>query len=277
MNHSIGGRHLIHWKRRVALLSSVAVLLSFIAGNVFAQGRGGRGGAAQAPQTAKAAAPIDLTGYWVALVTEDWRYRELVAPKGDFVGVPLNPEGRKVANEWDPAKDEASGEQCKGYGAPGLMRLPTRLHITWQDDQTLKVEADAGTETRLFYFGTPAGSGGDWQGISQASWEFLPSEIVSTDGARASQGRADRTAGSLKVVTTKLKAGYLRKNGIPYSANATLTEYFDLATEPNGDVHLVDTLVVEDLVYLGQPYLMSAHFKKQADASGWNPTPCSTH
>lgn len=268
--------YFILW-RRLAPLLSVAVLFSFIAGHVYAQGRGGRGGAAQAPQTAKAAAPIDVTGYWVSLVTEDWRYRELVAPKGDFVGVPLNPEGRKVANEWDPAKDEASSEQCKGYGAPGLMRLPTRLHITWQDDQTLKIETDAGTQTRLFYFGAPASQGGDWQGVSQASWEFLPSQIVSTDGARASLGRADRNAGSLKVVTTKLKPGYLRKNGIPYSANATLTEYFDLAPEPNGDIHLVDTLVVEDPAYLGQPYLMSAHFKKQADASGWNPTPCSTH
>lgn len=266
--------HVIRWRHHLAPLSA-AVLLSFIAGNLHAQGRGGRGGAAQVPQTAQAAAPIDLTGYWVSLVTEDWRYRELTAPKGDFVGVPLNPEGRKVAAMWDPAKDEASGEQCKGYGAPGVMRLPTRLHITWQDDQTLKIEADNGTQTRLFYFGAPAGQGGDWQGVSQASWEYLPTQVVSTDGARAGIGRVDRTAGSLKVVTTKLKPGYLRKNGIPYSANATITEYFDRVAEPDGDVHLVDTLVVEDPMYLAQPYLMSAHFKKQADATGWNPTPCT--
>lgn len=267
--------HFIARLRRLLPVSFAAVSIAFVAGNIYAQGRGGRGGAADVPPTAKAAAPFDLTGYWVALITEDWRYRALTAPKGDFVGVPLNPEGRKMANEWDPAKDEASGDQCKAYAAPSLMRLPTRLHITWQDDQTLKLEADAGTQTRLFYFGTPAAQGGDWQGVSKASWEFLPAPINSTDGARASLNRVDRSAGSLKVVTTKLKPGYLRKNGVPYSANATLTEYFDQVREPNGDTHLVLTIVVEDPTYLATPYLMGAHFKKQADASGWAPSPCT--
>jgi len=88
-------------------------------------------------------APIDLTGYWVSIVSEDWRFRMIAAPKGDFAGVPLNPAGQKIAKEWDPAKDEAAGNQCKAYGAAGLMRLPTRLHITWQDDNTLKIETDA--------------------------------------------------------------------------------------------------------------------------------------
>ncbi len=218
---------------------------------------------------------IDLTGYWVSLVTEDWRYRMFTPPKGDFVGVPLNAAGRKMASEWDPEKDEAAGDQCKSYGAANIMRVPGRIHITWQDDQTLKLEFDAGTQTRLFYFGPPQSQGGDWQGVSVASWEFLPSPIVSTDGARASLNAQDRRGGSLKVVTTKFKSGYLRKNGVPYSANATLTEYFDKATEPNGDTLLVVTRVVEDPTYLNAPFLLSEHFKKQPDASGWNPTPCT--
>src|SRR3974390_2584828 len=70
---------------------------------VDAQGRG-RG----APAPARAQAPIDLTGYWVSVVTQDWRYRMVTPPKGAFGGVPLNAEGRRVANEWDPAKDEAA-------------------------------------------------------------------------------------------------------------------------------------------------------------------------
>lgn len=251
----------------------IAGIVSLATTKVYAQGRGR--GAAQPPQTAKAAAPIDITGYWVSLITEDWRYRMVTPPKGDYVGVPLNAAGRKAADAWDPAKDEADGDQCKSYGAANIMRVPERIHITWQDDQTLKLETDAGMQTRLFYFGAPQSQGGDWQGVSVASWDYLPASIVSTDGARASLNTLDRRGGSLKVVTTKFKAGYLRKNGVPYSANATLTEYFDRSVEPNGDTLLVITRVVEDPMYLTAPFLLSEHFKKQADASGWNPTPCT--
>ena len=260
--------------RRCATAFLWICLLITATWEVRAQGRGGRG-APQLPSTAKAAAPIDITGYWVSVITEDWRYRMLTPPKGDFVGLPLNPAARTAGNAWDPAKDEASGEQCRGYGAPGIMRLPGRIHVTWQDDQTLKLETDAGTQTRMFYFGTPQGEAGGWQGVSQASWEYLPAPIVTTDGGRTSGTRPDLSGGSLKVVTTKIKPGYLRKNGAPYSANVTLTEYYDRLNEPNGDSYLMITIMVEDPANLNAPYLASAHFKKQADASGWNPTPCS--
>jgi len=219
--------------------------------------------APQTPQTAKAAAPIDIAGYWVAVVTEDWRYRMVTPAKGDYSSVPLTAEGKKAADAWDPAKDEAAGNQCKAYGAAAIMRVPGRVHITWQDDQTLKVETDAGTQTRLFYFGTPRGQGGDWQGVSAASW----------DGVAG--GRGPAKGGSLKVVTTKMKAGYLRKNGVPYSANTVLTEYYDRTIEPNGDIWLIVQTIVEDPANLNQPFITSTHFKKQADASGWAPTPCS--
>ncbi len=208
-------------KRRLvaAPFFSAIALLSLLSASLYAQGRGGRGGP---PPTPKAMAPIDITGYWVALVTEDWRYRMLTPPKGDYQAVPLNAEGKKVADTWDPAKDEAAGEQCRSYGAANLMRLPGRLHITWQDDQTLKLEMDTGTQTRILSFGGSEAPGGDWQGVSKASWELLPAAITTTDGARASVARGDRSGGSLKVVTTKLKPGYLRKNGVPYSANTVL-------------------------------------------------------
>ncbi len=80
--------------------------------------------------------------------------------------------GTKVAKEWDPAKDEAAGNQCKAYGAAGLMRIPTGLHITWEDDNTLKIETDAGTQTRLLHFGPPQPVGGPptLQGFSVAEW-----------------------------------------------------------------------------------------------------------
>jgi hypothetical protein len=188
----------------------------------------------------------------------------MVTPlKGDYTGVPLNEQGRKLADAWDPAKDEAAGEQCKSYGAPNLMRVPGRLHITWQDDQTLKIEADAGQQNRVLHFAAAGDQASNWQGFSKAVWEMVP------------VGRGVTPIGSLKVVTTHLKPGYLRKNGVPYSANATLTEYLDRVNEPNGDAYLVVTTAVEDPAYLAQPFLAASHFRKQPDAKGWNPTTCS--
>jgi hypothetical protein len=93
---------------------------------------------------------IDVTGYWVSVVTEDWRWRMLTPPKGDYASVPLNAEGRRVADTWAPAK--ASSDGCKAYGAAALMRMPGRLHITLENDTTLKIEADAGAQTRLMHF-----------------------------------------------------------------------------------------------------------------------------
>ena len=114
----------------------IVLLVSIASVTAFAQGRGappqGRGGPT-APPTGRAAAPVDLTGQWVSLITEDWRYRMFTPPKGDYALVPLNARA-KVARRGIPAKDEAAGEQCKAYGAAGIMRMPTRLRISWQDD-----------------------------------------------------------------------------------------------------------------------------------------------
>jgi hypothetical protein len=223
------------------------------------RGRGGRGPALSPKQ----AAPIDMTGYWVSVVTEDWRFRMVTPPKGNYSGVPLNAEGRKVADTWDPAKDEAAGNQCRSYGAPGLMRVPGRLHITWDNDNTMKIETDAGTQTRLFHFGAEADAGPSAQGFSVAEWEV------------AATGRGEPRAGNLKVVTTHLLPGYLRKNGVPYSANTILTEWYDRVSAANGDEWLVVSTEVRDPQYLSSPFITSTHFKKQTDAKGWMPEACS--
>lgn len=227
-------------------------------------GRGGPGGAAPPASPAKASAPVDFTGYWSAVITQDWRWRMLVPPKGEYAGIPLNPDGRRVADTWDPARDEAAGEQCRAFGALNVMRLPGRLHITWEDDNTLKIETDAGTQTRLLRFVPTSQGGGDWQGLSLASWETIPIRRGAPQMSR-----------SLKVVTTRVRPGYLRRNGVPYSGNAVMTEYFDRLDPPDGDPILVITTTIEDPQYLTQPYMVATHFKKQGDASGWNPTPCS--
>jgi hypothetical protein len=243
-----------------------AVLVVAACGIVLRAQRGGPPGAARTPQQA---APVDLTGYWVSLVTEDWRYRVVTPPKGDYASVPLSPAGRKAADAWNPAQDEAAGEACRAYGVGGVMRLPGRLHITWQDDRTLKVETEAGTQTRLLAFSPSSPSAPDWQGVSRAAWDR--SEPVIGGGFF---GPAAAPGGSLKVVTTGMKPGYLRRNGVPYSGSAVITEYFDRFTLPGGDALLVVQTEVVDPTYLSQPFWTSTHFKRQADATGWSPTPC---
>jgi hypothetical protein len=254
-------------KRFITTAITLIVLLP-----VLSNAQRGRGGP---PQPAKVAAPIDITGYWISLITEDWRWRMLTPPKGSYPSIPLNAEGKRIANAWDPSKDEAAGEQCKGYGIGNVMRLPERLHITWEGDNTLRIDIDTGTQTRRLYF-KPSEPPGEltWQGSSVAQWEI--------GGGRDGIPRG----GDLKVVTTHMKPGYLQKNGPPYSANAVVTEYFHTTKEPNGDQWLILETLVDDPTYLAAsptgtpgddfgPFIRSTSFKKQADATGWNPTPCS--
>jgi hypothetical protein len=221
-----------------------------------------RGGApAGPPATPRAGAPIDLTGQWVAVISEDWRWRMITPPKGDIVSIPLSLAGQQAAEAWDPVKDEAAGEQCRAYGAPGLMRGPIRMRISWQDDSTLKLETDYGMQTRLFRFGGGAQPGAkSWQGQTTAQW-------------MARGGRGGRF-GTLKTVTTNLRPGYLRKNGVPYSDRATFTEFWDVHSLPNGDRLIVNTNIVEDPVYLQLPFQNAIHYKLEKDTSKWDPTPC---
>jgi hypothetical protein len=226
-----------------------------------------RGAAAQPARTPKADAPFDPVGYWVSLVSDEWRYRMITPPKGNVDYVPVNVEGRRAADAWDPAKDEVSGYACRGYGAVGIMRLPARLHITWADDRMLKIEIDTGTQTRELHFGGAVPSvEPTWQGYSVAQWEI-------PGGGRGAPPGAARF-GQLKVTTTKLRPGYLRKNGIPYGAGAVLTEYFNVLSD-EGTQYLSVTAMLDDPEFLGQPWVRTSQFRKQADAEGWNPTPCS--
>ena len=297
----------------------IAVVLLCLAGGVRLQAdlpglpqAQGRGGQAGPPPTAKATAPIDLTGYWTAVVTEDWHVRMLMPSKGDFgsgvagtienpgvgfIGAGSNPAAQgnipykttaaQEAMTWDPAKDEAEGHACKAYGAAGIMRLPTHLHITWQDENTLKVDADYGTQTRLFHFGPPASGGRldysnatffppqpakveppaavapSLQGYSTASWTIM-----------GGTGNFER-GGSLKVLTTRLTPGYYWKNGMPYSGNAALTEYFRVMELPDRSQWIRFTQIVDDPDDLTQPWIVNYAFKKLPDGSKWNPTPCS--
>jgi hypothetical protein len=244
----------------------LALVLVLVASDASAQVGAQR--SARAATTPRVAAPKDFTGYWVSVVTEQWHLRMLIPPKGDYAMLPLNAQARAVANMWTSAQD--AGNECRAYGAAAIMRVPGRLHIHWADDNTLQIDTDSGTQTRLFHFEgnsaqKPADAQPQWQGHSVASWAGTP------------LGRGEKVpgpAGDLRAITTQMKGGYLRKNGVPYSDKATLEEYFDTFTEPDGTSWLVVTSIITDPQYLTAPYATTNHFKKLPDGQGWDPTPC---
>ena len=243
--------------RRVLVIGTLLLWLS--PGAAVEAQRGG--GPPAPPRTAQAAAPFDITGNWVSVVGEDWQWRMVTPAPKDYASVPLTPAARKIADAWTVDQDGS----CKAFGAAALLRHPGRVRISWQDEQTLKIETDAGLQTRLLRFGPPPADKGprSLQGYSAAEWQ-LPQGVQITPQNRT---------GSLKVVTTNMQAAWLRKNGVPYSENAVLTEYFDRFTDGTNEWFAVTTMV-EDPANLTMPFVISSNFKKEPDGTKWTPSPC---
>ena len=236
---------------RTVLASFLCLLLATTSMDAIAQMERETG--EEEAKTPREAAPVDLTGYWVSMVVEDWRWRMVTPPKGNYASMRrvLNEEGNKVADTWDPEKE---AKTCKHFGAAGMIRNPMRVRLSWLDDYTLKLETDHGMQTRLFRFeGSPheKSDGPSLQGDSSARWDLS----------------------GLEVVTRNLSPGYLRKNGVPYSSETLLTEYFD-AYEAFGERWLTVKTIVNDPVYLSDEFLTSTDFKKLPDGDSWHPVAC---
>jgi hypothetical protein len=245
----------------------VIALLFLTPVGLFAQGgRGGGGAAPAAPQGPKAAAPVDLTGYWVSIVTEDWieRMSPDSPPSGTGGARGLGGRGAETA--------PAGADPCRVYAAGGSLRVPGRLHITWADDNTLKVEMDAGTQTRLFHFNptTPAPAEKSLQGYSVATWEQANGRGRGGFGAPAPAANAPRPWGSLNVTTTALKSGYLLSSRSAYSDNATLTEYFSKHSDFGVDYMTVTAMIQDG----ARTIVTSSTFKKEADGAKFKPSGC---
>ena len=229
------------------------------------------------PPTGRAGAPVDLTGTWVSVVTEDWEARMMPPVKGDYTTIEplMTPQARKVADNWQPSMEG----RCDAYGVGGVMRVPGRLRISWQDDVTLKIETDAGSQTRLLHF-VAAGSGAaasaprTLQGYSVAEWQRGGGQQDAFLGRGV--GAGGQRWGGLKVVTSNTLGGWLRQNGVPYGQGATVPEHCTRVTHPVAGDWFVVTTVVEDPQYLTGPFITSSNFKKEPSDSKFKPTPCKT-
>lgn len=151
------------------------------------------------------------------------------------------------------------------------MRIPQKLHITRADDNTLRIDTEAGSQTRLLHFGTAANFNSEptSQGDSVAEWEILRQR-------RPPHPERNASAGGLKVVTTHMRPGYLRRNGVPYSDKTVMTGHFDVATEPNGRRFILLTTQIDDPEYLTSVFLLNTPFRLLPDGSGWSPGPCTS-
>ena len=235
-------------------------------------------GAAAAPKpTPEAQTPrgFDLPGYWVSIVTQNWRFRMVVPGKGEYVEIPINLKAKQFADAWNPAADEAAGKQCEAYGAAAIMRVPERLHVSWQDANDLRVDTDAGMQTRVLHFAPSAADASapaSWQGYSVAHWE---THRAAGPPGPAGAAQAQREYGGMQVMTNHMLPGLLRKNGIPYSDKAQMSEYWEVNGEPDGDQWLTVTTELTDPEYLQTAFYFTSIFQKEPDGSKWDPTPCS--
>ena len=214
------------------------------------------------PPAGKQAALLDLEGQWVAVVTEDWRSYMITAPKGDYESMPLNGIGRQVADAWNP--DATDTDACMAYGAAAIMRMPSRFRISWESNVVLKIETDAGMQVRKLHFTKSAEqqAAPSRQGYSSAKW------------VQEGEPVGKKTFGTLEVETSNLLAGYLRKNGVPFSDKAVVTEYYDRFKAGTGEDWLVVTTIVDDPQYLYEPFTTSTHLMKDPRPASWKPEPC---
>lgn len=212
------------------------------------------GGGPDDPANARASAPVDLTGFWTSVINDDYDRRMFVPPKYDYRELRLTQAGYEVADAWDPERDAREGHACRAYGVGHLMRMPLRVHVYWEDDRTLVLETDHGEQRRYLRFDGPGRQPEDvrtLQGDSVARW--------------------DRS--SLSVVTRNMSMGYLRRNGVPYSEDSVVTEYFDAYEAPHGDMFTVTTVVEDPVFHLGR-WITTSDFLRLEDGRDWNPAPC---
>jgi len=268
--------------RRDGVLAALGILSLLLApGAPVEGGQRGAGAPQAAPVTGKAGAPVDLTGYWVSLVTEDWieRMSPDSPPSGTGGRDGADRAAGGAAGRGRGAAPPAGADPCRVYGAGGSMRVPGRLNISWVDDNTLKIEMDSGTQTRTLRFGQAAQAPGprSLQGNSVATWET---------GARAGGfggfgggggGRGGAAAapapprwGQLKVVTTNTTGGYLLSSRNAYTENAVITEYFATHSDFGTDYMTVVTSIEDG----GNPRIVSSTFKKEPNGSKFKPTGC---
>lgn len=197
-------------------------------------------------------AQADFTGYWDNIMHEDTLFRTAGPPIGEYIGLPLTDAARAIANEWNPEDGYKPENQCKMHGGAYIMRSPIRFFLEYEDEVTIsiKIELEMGTSRTIYLDGRPAEGPPTDMGHSVGVWE----------------------GDMLTITTTNMTVKYVRRNGVPNSEQAVMTEHF----VRHGD-YLSIISIIEDPVYLTQPLVRSVSFRKRSDEFKWVRFPCEVY
>ena len=192
---------------------------------------------------APAAAQVDFSGEWAPRMWEDQPERVPGPELGDFSGIPVSEAARLRAEAWDASIQTLPEWQCRPHSADYIWRGPSNLRI-WKEIDPVSREITAYHAEWLRSVDAPVYLDGrahppddalhTWAGFSTGRWE----------------------GDMLTITTTHLKEGYLRRNGLPRSDKATLTQHWIR----NGDFLTVVT-VVNDPVYLTEPFIRTTDYE----------------
>jgi hypothetical protein len=192
--------------------------------------------------SAPASAQSFLNGDWVGLFHEDQPERGPGPELGDYLGLPINAAARQFADSWDASRLTLPEHQCRAHVSPYIYRGPIRVRISeerdpaTQDVVAVKHFLSTYAQERTIWLDgrphPPDNAPHTWMGFSTGEW----------------QGDV------LKVTTTHLKQGWHRRNGVPMSARAKMTEYFFR----HGTV-LTQLSITDDPVFLEEPLVKTTN------------------
>ena len=192
---------------------------------------------------APASAQVDFSGEWAPRLWEDQPERVPGPELGDYLGIPINEAARLRAESWDASIQTLPEWQCRPHSADYIWRGPSNLRISKEVDpisrETTAFHAEwlRSVDRAIYLDGRPhppADALHTWAGFSTAKWN----------------------GDVLTVTVTHLKEGYLRRNGLPRSDKATLTEHWIR----NGDLLTVMT-IINDPVYLTEPFVRTTDYE----------------
>jgi hypothetical protein len=185
---------------------------------------------------------IDLSGAWAPEPHEESVGNPAIA---DFLGVPITEAARAVGLAWSPSRVTVPEHQCQVHVAPYIMGGPLNLRIWEERDnqaqklQSIRMYISTYEQNRTIWMDgrphPPAAAAHTWMGFSTGNWD----------------------GNTLTVYTTHMKQGYLRRNGLPESDQATLIEHF----MRHGD-YLVHVSEVTDPVTLTEPFVRTQIFHR---------------
>jgi glyoxylase-like metal-dependent hydrolase (beta-lactamase superfamily II) len=190
-----------------------------------------------------ASAQIDFSGEWAPRFWEDQPERVPGPEFGDYLGIPISEAARRRADTWDASIQTLPEWQCRPHSADYIWRGPSNLRISKEVDPVSReitafhAEWLRSVDRAIYLDGRPhppADALHTWAGFSTARWD----------------------GDMLTVTVTHLKEGYLRRNGLPRSDKATLTEHWIR----NGDLLTVMT-IVNDPVYLTEPFVRTTDYE----------------